>query len=563
MSNSKQPSLQLVAIFILLFLCFVHPALAHNKSSTDGKKKHKSSSSSSSGGSGSGSGQIEVKVSVKGSFSQVMAFGDSYTDTGNCMFLNGLKKFFGGFVSHSPYGSIFKSPLSGNRFCNGRLVIDFLCEALGLPPLPPYKDPQVNVTFGVNFAVSGSTSLTSDLFSKYKIGQGLLWKSMVPQNFMTQLDWFDEFLERMAASGQGSKSSSSSGTGSQRGSGQIGASGSSSGSGQIGGSGQAGGSASGSGQIGGSSGGQASGGASGSGQIGGSGSGQAGGSATSGGQIGGSGSGQAGGSATGGGQIGGSGSGQAGGSATGGGQIGGSGKGQAGGSAAGSGQISGSGQASGSAGIDLDDVLFWIGEMGVNDYARIISTTGLHGNWLAQMSVNHFSKVLKALLDRGAKYIVVQGMPPIGCLPLALSFAPDSDRDKHGCSESINSLVKFHNELLQKRIAEFQGEHKDCIISYADYFSAYVTIMTNVTVYQVQEPLKACCGAGTGPFNFSPKFMCGAGSTSKCSDPSKYIVWDGLHLTEAMHSHLADLFFNKGYCHPSVHDMVAHKQLAY
>lgn len=81
--------------------------------------------------------------------------------------------------------------------------------------------------------------------------------------------------------------------------------------------------------------------------------------------------------------------------------------------------------------------------------------------------------------------------------------------------------------------------------------------MTNVTVYQVQEPLKACCGASSGSFNFSPKQLCGAGSTGKCSDPSKYIVWDGLHLTEAMHKHLAELFFNKGFCSPSIPEMIA------
>ncbi|KAL9678406.1 hypothetical protein QQ045_016250 [Rhodiola kirilowii] len=601
----NKSSLQLIAIFIL-FLHLLQPASAHNKSHSDGKK-HKSSS-----GSGAGSGQVQVEVSLKGSFSQVVAFGDSYTDTGNCMFMNGLRRFFGGLIAHSPYGSIFKSPATGNRFCDGRLVIDFLCEALGLPHLPPYKDPKVNVTHGVNFAVSGSTSLTSDVFSKYKIGQGLLWKSMVPQNFLTQLDWFDEFIEKMAARGSGYGS----GSGSQRGSGQIsggsatsgqvggGIGGSSSGGNSVGGGssggGSIGGGTSGGGSIGGGSagGGSIGGGSSGGGSIGGgsSGGGNNGGGSAGGSNIGGgsSGGGSIGGGSSGGGNIGGGsagggniGGGSSGGGSTGGGNIGGGsaggggisggsiGVGSAGGDSAsgsgqigGSGQVSGSGQAGGSArsgqaggssGIDLANILVWIGEMGVNDYARIISTSTLTGNWLSQISVDHVTKILKAVLDKGTKYVVVQGLPPIGCLPLALSFAPDSGRDKHGCSEAINTLVKFHNQLLQKRIAEFQAEHKDCVIAYADYYSAYITIMTNVTVYKVQEPLKACCGAGSGPFNFSPKLLCGAGSTAKCSDPSKYIVWDGLHLTEAMHSHLADLFFNKGYCHPSLHEMIAHK----
>lgn len=45
--------------------------------------------------------------------------------------------------------------------------------------------------------------------------------------------------------------------------------------------------------------------------------------------------------------------------------------------------------------------------------------------------------------------------------------------------------------------------------------------------------LKACCGNG-GTYNFDLKKFCGDTSTAKaCTNPGKYISWDGLHYTDA------------------------------
>ncbi|KAK7842501.1 gdsl esterase/lipase [Quercus suber] len=58
---------------------------------------------------------------------------------------------------------------------------------------------------------------------------------------------------------------------------------------------------------------------------------------------------------------------------------------------------------------ELGNALFWIGEIGGNDYAHLFASSGL--------------------LDKGAKFLVVQGLPPIGCLPLQLATCPSNDRD--------------------------------------------------------------------------------------------------------------------------------------
>lgn len=50
--------------------------------------------------------------------------------------------------------------------------------------------------------------------------------------------------------------------------------------------------------------------------------------------------------------------------------------------------------------------------------------------------------------------------------------------------------------------------------------------------------LNACCGGG-GPFNFNSSAGCGHIGSKTCAEPSTYVNWDGIHLTEAAHRHIA------------------------
>ncbi|CAH9104493.1 unnamed protein product [Cuscuta europaea] len=87
---------------------------------------------------------------------RIYAFGDSFTDTGNTHSATGPSSFT--YVSNPPYGrTFFHRPT--NRYSDGRLVIDFVTQALSLPFLPPYLNPNADRSYGVNFAVGGSTAI--------------------------------------------------------------------------------------------------------------------------------------------------------------------------------------------------------------------------------------------------------------------------------------------------------------------------------------------------------------------------------------------------------------------
>nr|CAB3458462.1 unnamed protein product [Digitaria exilis] len=82
-------------------------------------------------------------------FPAVFNFGDSNSDTG------GLSSLFG--AAPPPNGRTFFGMPSG-RYCDGRLVIDFIAESLGIPYISAYLNSiGSNFTQGANFATAGSS----------------------------------------------------------------------------------------------------------------------------------------------------------------------------------------------------------------------------------------------------------------------------------------------------------------------------------------------------------------------------------------------------------------------
>lgn len=101
----------------------------------------------------------------------LIVFGDSTVDTGNNNYISTVVK-----SDFAPYGRDLHlaSGQPTGRFSNGRLAVDFISEAFGLPPLvPPYLDSTANMSSlaaGVCFASAGAgyDNATSGLFVSYR-----------------------------------------------------------------------------------------------------------------------------------------------------------------------------------------------------------------------------------------------------------------------------------------------------------------------------------------------------------------------------------------------------------
>jgi hypothetical protein len=80
------------------------------------------------------------------------------------------------------------------------------------------------------------------------------------------------------------------------------------------------------------------------------------------------------------------------------------------------------------------------------------------------------------------------------------------------------------------------------------WFHLYFFVITGL-----QYGLKVCCGAsGQGQYNYNNNARCGMSGSSPCPDPQNYLIWDGIHLTEAAYRSIADGWLKGPYCSPAI-----------
>ncbi|KAG7585559.1 GDSL lipase/esterase [Arabidopsis thaliana x Arabidopsis arenosa] len=108
----------------------------------------------------------------------IINFGDSNSDTGN-LISSGIENV------NPPYGQTYFNLPSG-RYCDGRLIVDFLLDEMDLPFLNPYLDSLglPNFKKGCNFAAAGSTILPANP------------TSVSPFSFDLQISQFIRFKSR-------------------------------------------------------------------------------------------------------------------------------------------------------------------------------------------------------------------------------------------------------------------------------------------------------------------------------------------------------------------------------
>ncbi|KAH6829144.1 hypothetical protein C2S53_014838 [Perilla frutescens var. hirtella] len=204
----------------------------------------------------------------------------------------------------------------------------------------------------------------------------------------------------------------------------------------------------------------------------------------------------------------------------------------------------------------LEKCLVVVGEIGGNDYNHPITqgkTPELIRSFVPVV-IDYIGSTIEELIRLGAERMIVPGNLAIGCLPAYLTqfkstSTPQDYDSKTGCLNWLNNLAIYHDHLLLKELTRIRRLYPHVTIMHADYYNAMLRFYISPTPFgfSSSEILRACCGGGGGEYNYNSQAVCGFPGSSSCDDPFTHVSWDGLHLTEAAYTQIAQALLQGDY----------------
>ncbi|PSR89900.1 GDSL esterase/lipase [Actinidia chinensis var. chinensis] len=147
--------------------------------------------------------------------------------------------------------------------------------------------------------------------------------------------------------------------------------------------------------------------------------------------------------------------------------------------------------------------------------------------------IQSYATFIQELYGLGARKIGVTTLPPLGCLPAAITiFGEDSNE----CVEKLNKVAISFNNKLNVTSQSLQNKLSNLTLVVLDIYQPLYGLVTKPADNGFAEARKACCGTGL----LETSILCNAKSPGTCANASEYVFWDGFHPTEAANKILSD-----------------------
>jgi phospholipase/lecithinase/hemolysin len=92
---------------------------------------------------------------------------------------------------------------------------------------------------------------------------------------------------------------------------------------------------------------------------------------------------------------------------------------------------------------------------------------------------------LKEVVEAGARYVVVPGILPTGCIPIVLTLYASSNKSDYdartGCLRKENALSRYHNSALFQAVSRLRRKYPAVKIVYADYYAPVMAFLKKPT----------------------------------------------------------------------------------
>ncbi|XP_078170527.1 GDSL esterase/lipase APG-like [Carex rostrata] len=152
----------------------------------------------------------------------------------------------------------------------------------------------------------------------------------------------------------------------------------------------------------------------------------------------------------------------------------------------------------------------------------------------ANLLIGIFQDFVQELYGCGARRIGVTSLPPLGCLPAAITLF---GHGSNGCVTRINEDAKNFNKKLNYTVNSLGKQHPDLKIAVLDIYQPLYDLVANPTSQGFFEARKGCCGTGTVE---TTSLLCNPKSVGTCANATGYVFWDSVHPSEAANQVLAN-----------------------
>ncbi|KAI3496899.1 hypothetical protein L1887_39277 [Cichorium endivia] len=134
-------------------------------------------------------------------------------------------------------------------------------------------------------------------------------------------------------------------------------------------------------------------------------------------------------------------------------------------------------------------------------------------------------KFVKDLYHLGARKISLNGLPPMGCLPLERTENYFSGKN---CVQIYNRVAKEFNVKLEKLVKKLNMELGGIQLVYTDVYNILSDIIKNPHSFGFEAGVRACCATG----RYEMSYLCNRFSPFTCKVANKYVFWDSFHPSE-------------------------------